>query len=158
MIQSAARDGDPRAIARTLLFRDLAESKVGSFDVVVRLLSTGDPHVIRDVGLYLTRGESTLTLSDSNMPVRAATLAVAWELVACDFGLDCGADSKLLNNLCAYQGQCGALSYEDWLGRHTEPSEEFAEILRARLLLRRGLMLQDWELLGLSMLKQVAAN
>ena len=152
LIQSAARDGDPRAIARTLLFRDLAESKVGSFDVVARLLSTGDPHVIRDVGLYLTRGESTLTLRDGNTPVRATTLAVAWELVACDFGLDCGADSKLLNNLCAYQGQCAAFSYEDWLGRYTESREEFAEILRVRLLLRRGVLLQDWQLLGLSML------
>ena len=153
LIQSAAGDGDPRATARTLLFRDLAESKVGSFDVVARLLSMGDPHIIRDVGLYLTRGESTLTLADSNAPVRAATLAVAWELVACDFGLECGADSKLLNNLCAYQGQCSAFSYEDWLSRYSESREEFAEILRLRLLLRRGLMAHDWHGLGLSALK-----
>lgn len=149
LIQSAARDGDPRAIARTLLFRDLADSKAGNFDVIAGLLSTGDPHVIRDVGLYLTRGESTLILNDSAEPVRASTLAVAWELVACDFGLDCGADSKLLNNLCAYQGQCGAFSYEDWLGRYSESREELAEILRLRMVLRRGLMFHDWTLLGL---------
>ena len=34
LLQSAARDGDPRAIARTLLFRDLADSKQGTFDLV----------------------------------------------------------------------------------------------------------------------------
>ena len=156
LIQSAARDGDPRAIARTLLFRDLADSKVGNYDLVARLLSTGDPNVIRDVGLFLTRGESTSMLGDAVMTVRATTLAVAWELVACDFGLDCGSDSKLLNNLCAYQGQCDAFSYEDWISLYSGSGEELSEILRARLLLRRGLMMQDWHLLGLSVLKRQA--
>lgn len=156
LIQSAARDGDPRAIARMLLFRDLADSKAGNYDLVARLLSTGDPHVIRDVGLFLARGESTLMLGDAVTPVRATTLAVAWELVACDFGLDCGADSKLLHNLCAYQGQCGAISYEDWISRFSESREEFSEILRVRVLLRRGLVMQDWHLLGLSALKPQA--
>lgn len=154
LLESAARDGDARAIARALLFRDLGESKIGNFDIVSRLLSTGDPHVIRDVGLYLTRGETALAMGDNAAPVNATTLAVAWELVACDFGLDCGADSKLLNNLCAYQGQCGAISYEDWICRHTESREELAEILRVRLLLRRGLMMHDWQLLGLNALRR----
>ena len=154
LLKSAASDGDPRAVARTLLFRDLAESKVGTFDLVTSLLASSDPHVIRDVGLFLTRGESTLKLSDDSVPVRATTLAVAWELVACEFGLDCGSDSKLVNNLCAYQGQCGAFSYEDWLSRYTESAEEFAEILRLRMLLRQGLIMQDWSRLGLSGLKR----
>ena len=152
LLQSAARDGDPRAIARTLLFRDLAESKAGSFEVVTRLLATGDAHVIRDVGLFLTRGESTLKLGEDRAPVRATTLAVAWELVACDFGLDCG-DSKMLANLCAWQGQCGAFSFDDWLGRYTESAEELADIRRLRMQISRSLLAQDWPALGLSMLK-----
>ena len=158
LLRSAARDGDPRAIARTLLFRDLADSKVGSFALVTNLLSTADPHVIRDVGLFLTRGESSLTMGDGGVPVGATSLAIAWELVACDFGLDCGSDSKLLNHLCAYDGQCGAYSYEDWLGRYTDSSADLAEIRRLRMLLQRGLVMQDWQLLGLSVLKQVVAT
>lgn len=154
LLQSAARDDDPRAIARTLLFRDLADSKVGSFDLVTRLLATGDPYVIRDIGIFLTRGESTLVIGDPATPVRASTLSVAWELAACDFGLDCSSESKLLNVLCAYQGQCGAFSYEDWLDRHTESREELAEIRRATQVVRRGLISHDWQLLGLSMLRQ----
>ena len=158
LLRSAARDGDPRALARTLLFRDLADSKAGSFDLVTRLLSSGDPHAIRDVGLFLTRGESTVALDDGGLPVRATTLAVAWELVACDFGMECGGDSKILTSLCAYQGQCGATSYEDWLSRYTESGEELAEIRRLRMLLRRGLIAQDWQLLGLSVLKPEAQD
>ena len=153
LLQSAARDGDPRAIARTFLFRDLADSKAGTFAVVTGLLSTADPHVIRDVGLFLTRGESSMTLGDGGAPVRATSLATAWELVACDFGMDCGSDSKLLNHLCAYHAQCDAHSYEDWLGRYTDSREELAEIRRTQMLLRRGLMMQDWQFLGLSVLK-----
>lgn len=153
LLQSAARDGDPRAVARTLLFRDLAESKAGSFEVVTRLLATGDAHVIRDVGLFLTRGESTLKLGEDSAPVRATTLAVAWELVACDFGLDCGGDSKMLANLCAWQGQCGAFSFDDWLGRYTESAEELADIRRLRMQISRSLLVQDWPALGLSILK-----
>ena len=153
LLRGAAHDGDPRAIARTLLFRDLAESKVGSFDVVTRLLASGDPHAIRDVGFFLARGESLLQLGDGNVPVRATTLVAAWELAACDFGLDCGGDSKMLSNLCAYQGQCGAISLEDWIARYTDSSEELAEIRRLTSLIRRGLIMHDWELLGLVVLK-----
>jgi hypothetical protein len=156
LLQSSARDGDPRAIARTLLFRDLADSKQGTFDLVTRLLSTRDPIVIRDVGLFLTRGESSMIVGDGAAPVNATSLAIAWELVACDFGMDCGSDSKLLNNLCAYQGQCRAFSYEDWLSRYTESAEELQEIKRLRALLYRGLMSRDWELLGLSVLNSAA--
>jgi hypothetical protein len=152
LLQSSARDGDPRAIARTLLFRDLADSKQGTFDLVTRLLSTRDPLVIRDVGLFLTRGESSMTVGDGAAPVSATSLAIAWELVACDFGMDCGSDSKLLSNLCAYQGQCRAFSYEDWLNRYTESAEELHEIMRLRALLYRGLMSRDWEVMGLSVL------
>jgi hypothetical protein len=152
LLQSSARDGDPRAIARTLLFRDLADSKQGTFDLVTRLLSTRDPLVIRDVGLFLTRGESSMIVGNGSAPVNATSLAIAWELVACDFGMDCGSDSKLLNNLCAYQGQCRAFSYEDWLSRYTESAEELQEIKRLRALLHRGLITRDWGLLGLSVL------
>jgi hypothetical protein len=152
LLQSSARDGDPRAIARTLLFRDLADSKQGTFDLVTRLLSTRDPLVIRDVGLFLTRGESSMIVGDGSAPVNATSLAIAWELVACDFGMDCGSDSKLLNSLCAYQGQCRAFSYEDWLSRYTESTEELQEIRRLRALLHRGLVSRDWALLGLSVL------
>jgi hypothetical protein len=156
LLRSAARDGDPRAIARTLLFRDLADSKQGTFDLVTRLLSTRDPLVIRDVGLFLTRGESSMIAGDGSAPVNATSLAIAWELVACDFGMDCGSDSKLLNNLCAYQGQCHVFSYEDWLNRYTESAEELREIKRLRTLLYRGLVSRDWELMGLSVLSSEA--
>ncbi|MEO8384327.1 MAG: hypothetical protein ABI583_03720 [Betaproteobacteria bacterium] len=158
LLRSAALDGDPRAIARTLLFRDLAESKAGTFDVVTRLLASGDPHAIRDVGFFLVRGESHIQLGDDSAPVRATTLAAAWELAACDFGLDCDGDSKMLTNLCAYQGQCGAFSLEDWLARYTESSEELAEIWRLRSLIRQGLIMHDWKLLGLFVLKSPAAS
>jgi hypothetical protein len=70
--------------------------------------------------------------------------------------MDCGSDSKLLNNLCAYQGQCRAFSYEDWLSRYTESAEELQEIKRLRMLLHRGLITRDWGLLGLSMLSSEA--
>ena len=50
--------------------------------------------------------------------------------------------------------QCGVFSYEDWLSRYTESAEEFAEILRLRMLLRQGLIMQDWSRLGLSGLKR----
>ena len=158
LLRSAALDGDPRAIARTLLFRDLAESKAGTFDVVTRLLATGDPHAIRDVGFFLARGESRLQLGDGSAPVRATTVAAAWELAACDFGLHCTGDSKMLINLCAYQGQCGALSLEDWLARYTESREELDEIRRLSALIRRGLLMHDWELLGLLVLKPPVAS
>ncbi len=156
LVNGAAQDGDLRAIARTLLFRDLAESKAGTFEIVTRLLASGDPHAIRDVGSFLARGEALLQLGDGNGPVRATTLAAAWELAACDFGLDCGGDSKMLINLCAYQGQCGAFSLEDWLVRYAESSEELTEIRRLRSLIRRGLVMHDWELLGLFTLKPPA--
>ena len=93
-----------------------------------------------------------MSIGDPAIPISAISLAAAWELAACDFGLDCGSEGKILGNLCAYEGQCGARTYEDWLSRHASSREELDQILLARSLLRRGLILRDWQLLGLAQL------
>jgi hypothetical protein len=148
LLREAAESGEPRALARSLLFKDFAESKFESFELVKRLLATRDPYVIRDVGAYLSRGEDVWLMGDNDQPVPVRVMAVAWELVACDFGLDCGASSRLVQNQCALSGHCGVASYEDWLRQYGEPASRYREIMRIRGEISAALQTQNWELLG----------
>ena len=84
LLQESARQGEPHALARTLLFRDIAAPKSDAIALIPELLATGDPAVVRDVGAFLAKGEVALRFG--SVSVDARTAAIAWELAACDLG------------------------------------------------------------------------
>lgn len=124
MLSYAARWGEPHALARMLLFRDIASSKDDALPDLPWMLASREPSIVRDVGAFLSRGESQWRYGGE--PVATAIAAIAWELVACD--LDRG---------CAPQ----ALA-------QVEPELE-AEAQRLRVGILRALREQDWRWLGL---------
>jgi hypothetical protein len=146
LLAGAADRGEPRAAARMLLFRDIAAPKS---DVVAKLrvlLATRDPGVVRDVGAFLSRGESAGWYGDREFPVAAA--AIAWELAACDLGYACGPASRIVLLQCAFDSRCEGGRYEDALVRY-EPADLMAEALRLRAGILRALREYDWNWLGL---------
>jgi hypothetical protein len=146
LLGRAAASGEPHAIARMLLFRDIAAPKDEVMDALPTLLATGDPAVIRDVGAFLSRGESAWRYGSEEFP--AGTAAIAWELAACDFGYACGPTSRLALAQCAFLGQCAPGRYEDSLASY-EPPERMAQALRLRDGIVRALRARDWAWLGL---------
>ena len=146
LLQEAARLGEPHARARTLLFRDIAAPKSDAIAEVRDLLATADPAVVRDVGAFLARGEVSLSYGGVNVDAR--TVAIAWELAACDLGYPCGPMSRIVLTQCAFKGYCDAYRYDEAIAHEEDPERvALAQQLRGELVyaLRR----QDWSWLGL---------
>ncbi|APV51072.1 hypothetical protein BWI17_16100 [Betaproteobacteria bacterium GR16-43] len=146
LLRGAANGGDVRARARMLLMRDVAAPKEEVLSELPALLARLDAGVVRDVGAFLARGETEVTLGDVPVPARVAV--IAWELAACDLGYACGPDSRLTLGQCAFGGTCGAGSYEDALSR-SEAREDFDAACRLRPRLVQALRSGDWRWLGL---------
>ncbi len=146
LLNAASQRGQPHAIARKLLFRDIAAPKGEVIDEIAPLLATRDPAVVRDVGAFLSKGEEVWRYGTEEVPAPAA--AIAWELAACDLGYACGAASRLVLAQCAFEGRCGAGNYEDALMRYESP-DLMAQAQRLRAGILRALREHDWAWLGL---------
>ena len=147
LLQEAARQGEPHARARMLLFRDIAAPKNDAIDEIPGLLATGDPQVVRDVGAFLARGE--VSLSYGGEDIEASTAAIAWELAACDLGYPCGPFSRLVLARCAVRGTCDAYRYDEAIARDEEPAR-MAQAQQLRGELVHALRRHDWYWLGLA--------
>jgi hypothetical protein len=147
LLSAAATRGEPHAIARMLLFRDIAAPKSDVMDSIPWLLATGDPAVIRDVGAFLSKGEAVWRYGAEEVPAPIA--AIAWELVACDLGYSCGPASRLVLAQCAFDGRCDVGHYEEALMRY-EPANLMGEAQRLRTGILRALREHDWSWLGVS--------
>ena len=146
LLEASARQGEPHARARMLLFRDVAAPKEDVIAEIPALLASRDPGVVRDVGAFLSRGE--ISWRYGGAPVDAAASAIAWELVACDLGYPCGAASRLVLAQCAFAGACDAYRHEEAIAREEWP-ERMDEARRLRADLLRALEAHDWDWLGL---------
>jgi hypothetical protein len=147
LLAGAADRGEARAAARVLLFRDIAAPKSDVVAKLRTLLATRDPGVVRDVGAFLSRGESAGWYGEREFPVAAA--AIAWELAACDLGYACGPASRIVLLQCAFDSRCEGGRYEDTLARY-EPPDLMADAQRLRAGILRALREYDWNWLGLA--------
>jgi len=147
LLQEAARQGEPHARARMLLFRDIAAPKSDVFAQILDLLATGDPAIVRDVGAFLARGEVSWRYGGEEFDARIA--AIAWELAACDLGYPCGPTSRGVLTQCAFKGHCDAYRYDEAIARDEDP-ERMAVAQRLRSDLVYALRRRDWGWLGLA--------
>ena len=147
LLRYAADNGEPRARARMLLFRDVAAPKDAIVEELPALLASLDASVVRDVGAFLSRGEIEVRLGGDEVPASVAVLA--WELAACDLGYECSPASRITLAQCAFVGSCGGGSYEEALDR-AEPAGEMVQARRLRTGIVRALLERDWRWLGFS--------
>ena len=146
LIGYAARWGEPHAIARMLLVRDIAAPKDDVLPLLPWMLSSREPSIVRDVGAFLSRGEAQWRYGDEQVPTAVA--ALAWELAACDLDRACHAWSRFGLSQCVFLGRCSSGRYEDALAAY-EPPELMAQAQRLRAGILRALRDHDWEWLGL---------
>jgi len=145
LLRQSASQGEPRARARLLLFRDVAAEKDDALRELPMLLVTLDPGVVRDVGAFIARGETEVRLGTEAVPARVS--AIAWELAACDLGYACGPDARITLAQCAFGGSCGG-GYEEALAQSESP-DELARARALRPAILRALLRHDWRWLGL---------
>ncbi len=80
-----------------------------------QVLASRDPDAILAAGTILsnTFPNVVLQVGPNHDDVDGRASMAAWQLVACEYGLDCGPDSRAVMNACAWSGQCGAGNVPD---------------------------------------------
>lgn len=78
------------------------------------------------------------------------TTKVAWRLLACDLGADCGPDTPGVLLLCAIDGDCTAKSATDRIQGHQLPPAQYEQARAERDRLREALDRRDLAALGLA--------
>jgi hypothetical protein len=174
LYHEAARLGDARAQAR-LLAADLQRSiqsqprdenapapRISQDDIarIVGILQTGDPEAILTVGGLLSQSplkEQLRVGPNEEMPEPSAFLG-AWNLVACDMGLDCGSQHRDLQQACAFASYCGAGHFEQHYQTFIASPFVYQQAQRYRALIHSALQTHDWAQIGLGPKLTAAPN
>jgi hypothetical protein len=139
----AAESGDLKAQARLLQYRQL-ETATGHFEkkdmmpagfsdpispsereMLVATLFTEDPIAIRIASNALSMGtmQQSLRFGPGQADLGSHAEAI-WTLVACEFGLECGARNMAVGWECQTQGKCAG-NFPDYLREFVLTPEEF---------------------------------
>jgi hypothetical protein len=172
---AAAQQGDARAQAKLLVNeiqrtnqanpRDDAgnPSRIAPEDLarIVAILETGDPEALMTVGGLLAQSpikEQLRIGPNEEMPEPTAFIG-AWNLVACDMGLECGAQHRDLQQACAFAAYCGAGHFEEHYQTFVASPFVYQQAQRYRSLIHSALQTRNWAQLGLTLkLTTVAAK
>lgn len=161
----AARLGDARAQARLLTAeiqravqnqpRDESGNppRISPDDLarIVNILETGDPEAMLVVGGLLSQSplkEQLRVGPNDEMPEPSAFLG-AWNLVACDMGLDCGSQHRDLQQACAFAAYCGAGHFEQHYQTFVASPFVYQQAQRYRALIHSALQTHNWAQIGL---------
>jgi hypothetical protein len=127
MREAAAQAGDPAAQASQVAhdvfdLHETPEARAGSLPIadaqlasLRQVLASRDPDAILAAGTILSNTFPNLVLEvgPNHDEIDGAASMAAWRIVACEYGMDCGPNSRTVLNACAYQGQCGAGNVPD---------------------------------------------
>ncbi len=96
-LQAAAEAGDPLARLRLEPLRERTpETEARVRALLYDMLLSGDPEVIAQIGL----ADMWLNSIDGDQTVAAMLRVPAWQLLACDLGLDCRQGSLIFDREC----------------------------------------------------------
>ncbi len=165
LYMAAARMGDARAQARLLASeiqqhaqaqpRDDAgnPARITPEDLarIVAILETGDPEAILTVGGLLAQSpiKEQLRVGPNGETPEPSAFIGAWNLVACDLGLDCGSQHRDLQQACAFASYCGAGHVEEHYQTFIASPFVYQQAQRYRALIHSAMQTHDWAQIGL---------
>jgi hypothetical protein len=135
---------DPRAVASDLLMTQPAEA----FASAKAAAQLKDPFAIQEVGNYffnridLPRSYE-YDLGDGLIIGRRAIMD-AFNLAACEFGTDCGADNVFVLSQCIALGYCDSGSLQETYAQYRYSPADFQRLAAARDVVLRGLRTGEW--------------
>lgn len=159
----AARLGDPAAraaqargeinsrIAAAARQRQQYALTEGDLNALQDAIKSRDPEALRQIGDFGTlwnRADGLRVGPDQSAPAAGAWRA-AWQMLACEGGLDCGAEHRDVLSACALEGACGAPNYQAFLQQFAQSPYQYQETLRYQALIRSAIEQGRWDWLGL---------
>ena len=166
MYQASAQMGDARAQAK-LIASEITKQlqshardesapppKLSSDDVarIVSILETRDPEAILSIGSLLSQAPLNQQIRigpNGEIPETSAFIG-AWNLVACDLGLECTAQHRELQQACAFAGYCGAGQFEEHYQTFMASPYVYQLAQRYRAMILSAMDSHDWSQVGLS--------
>jgi len=137
--------GYPAEIARGLRYEAGRRDPEGADKTAITLLSASpDPDVVHELAQYVN-------VRDQGLPayrnVDAATRQIAWGLLECDYGADCGPRSRSVTMTCIALGVCDLQRVEEAiLVQGTQAVVNKASTMREAL--ARQIAARDWNAVG----------
>jgi hypothetical protein len=119
---------------------------------IVAILQSGDPEAILTVGGLLAQSpiKEQLRVGPNGETPEPSAFIGAWNLVACDMGLDCGSQHRDLQQACAFASYCGAGHFEEHYQTFVASPFVYQQAQRYRALIHAAMQTQDWALIGLT--------
>jgi len=164
LLDEAARDGDPRAraalvlqqAAKTMLTGEQLEQQGAhqqgltitddQLRTLQQVIATRDPEAILLAGTALSNSfrDMMIEVGSTHDDLNGIASMQAWRLVACEYGLDCGEDSRQVRLACALAGHCQARTSLD-LAFYYEVSPYQAQLIdQYREIFRQAIERNDW--------------
>ncbi|HST01488.1 MAG TPA: hypothetical protein VLJ84_07505 [Usitatibacter sp.] len=109
-------------------------------------VSSADPYALERAISLLGRnqyGNFSLRTADDT-PLDPSALWMASDLVACDYGAVCGADSKWLLYACAMRGQCAAGNIRDYMMYYASSPNTSQLMAQYETAIRSAATTGDW--------------
>jgi hypothetical protein len=163
---AAAQQGDARAQAK-LLANEIQRShqanprdesgnapRIAPEDLarIVAILETNDPEAMMTVGALLAQSpiKELLRVGPNGEAPEPTAFIGAWNLVACDMGMDCGAQHRDLQQACAFASYCGAGHFEEHYQTFVASPFVFQQAQRYRALIHSAIDTRNWAQIGLT--------
>lgn len=130
---SAAKNGDPKALAMQLTYGNLAaipDQELAGY--VQQIISSGNPDAIGALSnLMGLRAEDRETAFGPHSG--SVNDQYAWQLAACSLGMNCGPNSALVRGYCLSGGMCGVSSVDQVISTFlTSPAQYRAVVAESQ--------------------------
>jgi len=118
----------------------------GNIEAIRDIVRTRDPEAIRVAGRLMsnTWADTTLRLGPEQQPIEQRAFMNAWLVLACEYGQPCGPDTPRMQQACALQGHCDAMSYPDYLSYYASSPHDSQLLATYRSVLRQAIESGDW--------------
>lgn len=153
LLDDAAREGDPRARALQVqreiggdMPRGTAPITDAQLQTLREALASRDPAALVIAGTVLsnTFSDMVIEVGDDHQPLDHAASRHAWRLLACEYGLDCGAGNNELRQACAMSGRCGPNSVPDYIFYFDTTPSQAQLVDQYRQAFRHAIDSNDW--------------
>lgn len=110
----AAKNGDAIALAQDLYMRfdDIKPDEIAGF--VDSLLASGDANALLEPSNLMARSVARDDNIDPRLSGSQSATAI-WAIAACRRGASCAPNSRIMRQLCLFNGICDSPSFEDFV-------------------------------------------
>lgn len=121
----------------------LTDAQIESLKTV---LLSRDPEAMIIAGRVLANSidDLTLQMGPDWQHIDQSAFYNAWQLLGCDYGMECGGNHPKVLSSCAYQGYCSASSLPDNLYFYGNSPYQSQLLERYRAVLRQAVETGDW--------------